>query len=113
MRQGRRLTERTARKKMTPLVVTSILFTAVLHGRWNTVAKVEPDRLAAAALIGLTGFAVAVAIMIGAPVRRCAGAPGVGGREYRGTHGDRRDADRVGCRWSGLISILRPVILFV
>ena len=68
MRQGRHLIERIARKKMTPLVVTSILFTAVLHGGWNA-AKVVPDRLAAAALIGLTGFAVAVAIMIGAPVR--------------------------------------------
>ncbi len=38
---------------MTPLVLTAVLASAVMHGAWNAIAKAIPDRLAASTLIGL------------------------------------------------------------
>lgn len=37
-------------------VVLAVLFSAVLHGTWNAIAKAIPDRLVASALIGIPNF---------------------------------------------------------
>lgn len=38
---------------MTPAVLAAVLASAVMHGAWNAIAKMIPDRLASSALIGL------------------------------------------------------------
>ncbi|WP_309064785.1 EamA family transporter [Microbacterium sp.] len=38
---------------MTPLVLSAVLASAIMHGTWNAIAKAIPDRLASSALIGL------------------------------------------------------------
>ncbi len=37
-------------------ILAAVLFSAVLHGTWNVIAKVIPNRLVAAALIGIPNF---------------------------------------------------------